>query len=384
MSNEPNVAHSAATGRSDHEKSNLTRQSTQTTDYFHQNQASDGRKMRRIIAEDPEWNLMTVPLLSELCIRSIVKHFGTHPRHDELPDKFLKRVLAKIPTTVPLKITSELIHSEDYWQRCCKAKYRVNDVSRYGNSWKRMFFERELKAIVETFVPNQSDWTKFNEIVRLGAPYIRKLDFQQLLPPVEKEKKDFNNLDNEEEEEEESNMKEKIDSDHFDFTNLVPRLPHLEEFRVVYGVRDCGMNFEWQLFEFTKKDCQVLAKCVSQSFTLKCLHINWSKIDDDKLRLFISQILDHPTLTELNLAHNLISDRGSRAIGKFINGHSKLETLNLCNNQIKAVGAQAIAHGLIKCQTIRNLDLRLNRLGDEGGQAIGTYRSLVHVQSSFY
>ena len=29
-------------------------------------------------------------------------------------------------------------------------------------------------------------------------------------------------------------------------------------------VRDCGMNFEWNLFQFTARDCLLLAKvCVS-------------------------------------------------------------------------------------------------------------------------
>jgi hypothetical protein len=354
----------------------LRREATEMSDVnklFHENNAVDGRKMRRIIAEDTEWNLMTVPLLSELCTKSIVKHFHTHPRHDELPLKHRKKVLQQIPTTIPLKITSQLVDQEEYWERCCKAKFRVNDVSRYGNSWKRMYFERELKAIIETYVPNRTDPTKLNEILRLGAKYIVKLDIQQLLPPVELEKKEFN-LDNEDDEEtEKDEIKEVFDCDHFDFGLVVPHLTKLEEIRVSYGVRDCGMNFEWQLFNFTKKDCQILAKCVSQCHTLKSLHINWSKIDDDKIRLFISQILDHPSLTELNLAHNVISDRGCRAIGKFLNGHSKLEILNLCNNQIRAAGAQAIAHSLIKNQTIKELDLRLNRLGDEGGQAIGNY-----------
>lgn len=353
---------------------NIRRQSTDMTQknkYFKENNAVDARKMRRIIAEDPDWNLMTVPLLSELCTKSIVKNFQTHPRHDELPLKFRKKVLQQIPTTLPLNITSNLVSQEDYWERCCKAKWRVNDVSKYGNSWKRMYFERELKAIIENFVPNRTDVAKINEILRLGAAYIIKLDIQQLLPPVELEKKEFN-LDNDEddEEQEKDEIKDKFECDHFDFGLVFPHLPNLEELRVSYGVRDCGMNFEWQLFEFTKKDCQSLSKCIAQCHTIKSLHINWSKIDDDKIRLFISQILDHPSLTELNLSHNLISDRGCRAIGKFLNGHSKLETLILCNNQIRAQGAQAIAHALIKNQTIKTLDLRLNRLGDEGGQAI--------------
>ncbi len=369
---------STAVSRRDDSKLS-TKQPSDVNKYFHSNNAVDERKMRRIIAEDPEWNLMTVPLLSELCTRVIVKHFRNHPRHDELPLKHRKKVLQQIPTTLPLKITANLIDSEEYWERCCKSKFTVNDVSRYGHSWKRMYFERELKSIIENYVPNRSDPSKLNEIMKLGAPYIVKCDFQQLLPPVEFEKKEFN-LDNEEDDEiEKEEIKEKFDCDHFDFNTIVSQLPNLQEFRVVYGVRDCGMNFEWQLFEFTKKDCQLLAKCISQCHTLRSLHINWSKIDDDKIRLFISQILNHPSLVELNLAHNMISDRGSRAIGKFLNGHSKIETLNLSNNHIRAAGAQAIAHALIKNQVIKNLDLRLNRLGDEGGQAIA--KSLFRNQS---
>lgn len=39
------------------------------------NTAADPRKMRRIIAEDPEWSLAVVPLLSNLCLQHIVKCF---------------------------------------------------------------------------------------------------------------------------------------------------------------------------------------------------------------------------------------------------------------------------------------------------------------------
>ena len=39
------------------------------------NPAADLRNMRRIIAEDPEWSLATVPLLVELCISHVVENF---------------------------------------------------------------------------------------------------------------------------------------------------------------------------------------------------------------------------------------------------------------------------------------------------------------------
>jgi hypothetical protein len=136
--------------------------------YFRQNPAADGRKLRRIIAEDPEWNLMTVPMLTDLCVNSIIRNFATHPRHDELLERYRKKVLKKIPTSLPLRITSNLIESEDYWERCCKNKWKINDTSKYGGSWKRMYFEKELQDIIENFVPNQTDKSKLLEIVELG------------------------------------------------------------------------------------------------------------------------------------------------------------------------------------------------------------------------
>ena len=41
----------------------------------HDNPSADLRNMRRIIAEDQDWSLATVPLLVELCIKHIVDNF---------------------------------------------------------------------------------------------------------------------------------------------------------------------------------------------------------------------------------------------------------------------------------------------------------------------
>ncbi len=40
------------------------------------NAAADNRSMRRIIAEDPDWSLATVPLLTELCVKHVVDNFA--------------------------------------------------------------------------------------------------------------------------------------------------------------------------------------------------------------------------------------------------------------------------------------------------------------------
>lgn len=92
-------------------------------------------------------------------------------------------------------------------------------------------------------------------------------------------------------------------------------------------------------------------------------------MDDDKARILIRSLLDHPALEELDLSHNLIGDRGARAAAKLLS-HSRLRILNLANNQLRASGAQSLAHALAHNTNLVSLNLRLNCIEDEGGQAI--------------
>lgn len=330
-----------------------------------ENPAADWRNMRRIIAEDPEWSLATVPLLVELCLKHIVAEFENNSTIlNSLLPKHRVKVLEKISTDLPLKITANLVEDEGYWKRCCKARWDICDVAAYGDSWRRMYFERNLKDIIEHFVPETTDSTRLNETLPLSANYVKKLDIAQLLPPVREAPKgpDFDDASDAG-----SDAGDEPECDHFNFGPVLKQLPNLEELHLTYGVKDCGMNFEWTLFQFTARDCLQLAQCVAACKTLKVFRLHRSKVDDDKVRVLISHILDHPSLTELDLSHNCIGDRGARAVGKFINNHSQLVKLNLCDNQIRATGAQAIAHALTKNTTLLSLNLRLNRLGDEGG-----------------
>ncbi|MBN3305928.1 DRC5 protein, partial [Amia calva] len=322
--------------------------------------------MRRIIAEDPEWSLAVIPLLRNLCLQHIIKNFHENPILDKLLPSHKAQVLEKLSTSLPLKVTANLISDEGYWRRCCTQRWGISDVSQYGDSWKRMFFERHLKNIIELFIPDVTDPQTVLEMVPLCRNYVKKLDISQLLPPVKEPQK------GDEDDCSDTASDAGFDGpsmDHFDFGILLDKLSHLEELHLVYGVKGCGMNFEWNLFEFTYRDCQSLAKALKSCKTLKVFKIHQSKVDDEKARVLIHSLLDHHVLKELDLSHNIIGDRAARAIGKLIN-RSNLEKLSVYDNKIRGPGAQAIAYALSRNITLRSLNLRLNRIGDEGGQAI--------------
>ncbi|XP_063078326.1 dynein regulatory complex subunit 5 isoform X2 [Engraulis encrasicolus] len=330
------------------------------------NPAADPRKMRRIIAEDPEWSLAVVPLLTNLCLQHIISNFEASPMLDELLPSHKTYVLERLPPSLPLHLTANLISDEGYWKKCCVERWRVGDVTEYGSSWKRMFFERHVENIIELFIPDVTEAKVVLDVIPLCKNYVRRLVISQLLPPIRDPQKG--------EDDDSSDSASDMGSDgpsmdHFDFGILLHKLIYLEELHLSYGVKGCGMNFEWNLFEFTFRDCESLGKALKACKTLKVLRIHQSKVDDEKCRLLVSYLLDHPSLLELNLSHNLIGDRGARAVGKLLNT-SRLRSLSLYDNQIRGAGAQALGHALAKNTTLLSLNLRLNRLGDEGGQAI--------------
>lgn len=199
-------------------------------------------------------------------LKPVLYYFVEKPILDELTPKYKAYVLQRLPTSLPLTITANLISDESYWKRCCEGRWAVSDVSTYDNSWKRMFFERHLENIIEFFIPDATDTKTVLDVVPLCRNYVKRLKVSQLLPPI-RESPRFD-------EDDRSDCASDTGSegpsmDHFDFRILLDKLPNLEELNVVYGVKGCGMNFEWNLFEFTFRDCEFLAKALHSCKTLQ-------------------------------------------------------------------------------------------------------------------
>ncbi|KAG9465554.1 hypothetical protein GDO78_018099 [Eleutherodactylus coqui] len=291
-----------------------------------------------------------------------------NPILEELPPEHRSTVLDRLPTSLPLPVTATLISREDYWRRCCTKRWPACDISHYGFSWKRLFFERHLQNLIENFIPDLTDPGSIRDTAELSKNYIRRLEIQQLFPPVKVEMRKEDEADDVSDSG--SDAAGDLPSlDHFDLSLIADSLCDLEELHLVYGVRGCGMNFEWNLFRFTDQDCMLLGNALKTLKSLKVFRLHRSKVDDDKVRVLIRSLLDRPSFVHLDLSHNQISDRGARAVGKLLN-QSQLQVLNLCNNNVRPHGAQAIAHALTKNSTLQILNLRLNHIGDEGGQAL--------------
>ncbi|VDQ05734.1 unnamed protein product [Trichobilharzia regenti] len=158
------------------------------------------------------------------------------------------------------------------------------------------------------------------------------------------------------------------------------KLTNLQELSLTYLVKDCGMNFEWSLFQFTIHDCLNLSKAVQQHPNLKVLSLTNSHVNSEQCRTLATHLQHHPTLECLDLSHNFIGYRGTRALSKLVAGKSRINSLNLTNNRLKSNSGLALAYALARpeCLLIK-LNLRLNRIQDEGGVALAKVSCLSFV-----
>uniref|UniRef100_A0A2K5LW79 T-complex-associated-testis-expressed 1 n=1 Tax=Cercocebus atys TaxID=9531 RepID=A0A2K5LW79_CERAT len=165
-----------------------------------------------------------------------------------------------------------------------------------------MFFERHLENLLKHFIPGTTDPAVILDLLPLCRNYVRRVHVDQFLPPVQLPAQlrpgDQSDSGSEGEMEEPT-------VDHYQLGDLVAGLSHLEELDLVYDVKDCGMNFEWNLFLFTYRDCHSLAAAIKACHTLK-----------DGGKQLLEGMSDNKTLLEFDLRLSDVAQESEYLIGQ--------------------------------------------------------------------
>uniref|UniRef100_A0A2K6U9X3 T-complex-associated-testis-expressed 1 n=1 Tax=Saimiri boliviensis boliviensis TaxID=39432 RepID=A0A2K6U9X3_SAIBB len=165
-----------------------------------------------------------------------------------------------------------------------------------------MFFERHLENLLKHFIPGTTDPAVILDLLPLCRNYVRRVHVDQFLPPVrlpaQPQAGDQSDSGSEGEMEEPA-------VDHYQLGDLVAGLSHLEELDLAYGVKDCGMNFEWNLFLFTYRDCHSLAATIKACHTLK-----------DGGKQLLEGMSDNKTLLEFDLRLSDVAQESEYLIGQ--------------------------------------------------------------------
>lgn len=280
------------------------------------------------------------PPLTELCVEVLAANFKDHSNFRAIPPKFQTRVVEVLPTDLPLEVTSPQIEDDYYWQRCATERWKNCNVVEHGGKWKRLYLERNLEDEIEALDENQTNMERLIRTVKLSADYVHRLHIKEL-------------------------------KSHMDVGLLFQSLPDLTDVGIVYGHRRVGMDYERSMYGMKNADATCLAKAIKyKSNYLTMVNLSSNLMDDDKLRLLVTGLLDNDTVTHLDVSHNRVADRGARALARLLGETSVITSLNLCDNEVHGEGGKALGRVLARNRSLLSLNLRLNRLGDDGGRLL--------------
>mmetsp|Transcript_14515 Transcript_14515/g.31579 ORF Transcript_14515/g.31579 Transcript_14515/m.31579 type:complete len:396 (+) Transcript_14515:216-1403(+) len=288
--------------------------------------------------------IMAAPVLvqplKDLCIKVVAANFEDSPNFGPLSDKLVKKIVDILPLDLPIELAGTIITDEDYWKRRSSARWKNCEVATHGNSWKQLYFERNLQDAIEQYDPAVNDMDALRRVMTFSRRYVQTVDLRQL-------------------------------PSHLDLSLLFECMINSpSSLAVKYNLRNVGMEYDRSLFGMKLADCRSLAKSLENNETLTYLDLSNNGLDDDKVRMLASGLVENLSVTHLNLAHNKIADRGMRALAKLLDSKSVISILELQDNQIHTEGAKSLARALKVNAALISLNLRLNRMGDTGCKVI--------------
>lgn len=277
--------------------------------------------------------------LRSKCVKTIARNFRNKPSLDGIAPEFLPYIAAQLPTDLPIELTAPLIHDENYWSRCATEErgWKNCSVAEHGQTWKQLFFEKNLQQVLEDFDPATDDIDELRRRIHASEDYVFSLKITELLS-------------------------------HIDMEAVFKLLQNLTALELTYGVRHIGMKYERALFGLKIADARSLAKAVKQTETLTVLSLPQNLMDDDLLRMLMTGLINNNTITHLDVSHNKITNHGARLLSKLLSSRSVITCLNLCDNQVHAEGGKYLGKALRTNDSLVELNLRLNRIGDGGGR----------------
>ncbi|XP_076315084.1 dynein regulatory complex subunit 5-like [Tachypleus tridentatus] len=319
---------------------------------------------RRTYPENPNWAIPNIPCLVSLSLEKITENFIELAKTiclDTLKPKDRITILKKIPVDLPPEVVISVIPDQLYWKRCCLARWKICDLEKYGACWKRMFVERHLQELIENFLPGSNTYTDLTKVLSWCRVYVKRLIITQLLMPIDAIKTTSGS---------QGRSIQEVARNRLNLEGVLTALFNLEELSLTFSVRNCGMNFEWDMFSLTHEDCINLSNVFPNLNSLRILQLKDNRLTDNQVNYLLVKLENHPTLKELDLSYNHLEDEGAHSIAQLLTRSCPLRKLNIFRNNIGSRGAAHLATVLLKDCLLETLNVGLNRLEDEGGATI--------------
>lgn len=240
-----------------------------------------------------------VPLLMDLAVNVVSTHFTEYPHLRSIKEpSIIDRVIDKTSVDLPIQITAPHIHHESYWKKACLSKWKNLRPDDHGWSWKQAYVETYIQ---ELLMKNTGDAEKYIPEILACRNYIFFLRIDYL--PT-----------------------------HTDLKLLFHHVPNLSEVAITYGAKHLGDKYERSMFGMRMEDAASLVECMKVAPCLIHLSLPCNLIDDELMKMLISGLLSNKTITQLDLSHNRIGDKGALKLAKYIFRSEILITLDISDN----------------------------------------------------
>ncbi|XP_034248342.1 uncharacterized protein LOC117649564 [Thrips palmi] len=346
---------------------------------------------RRLLkAESDAWDKKNAPTLKQLAVKALVQNFSGRTPLDCLPTEDFQQLLETLPATVPLEVSVPLVPDGVYWHRLASLTWPStnNVVAEHGGSWRRLVLERRLQQELEAALPPMLD--EALRLARLAGPHVRRLRLDRLLqtaltqpaaghaanldypalaplalpggwtPDLPTERRELHMFDTE------------LDALQEDLCNLLGCLTNLEELDVMFGMHDFEKNLSEPPNVVKVACCEALGKTLSTLQAFRRLRVRRSQLHLEKLAGLLEPMHGSASLTELDLSHCYLDDKGVQVVSAFLLDQASLRVLRLVNDKFGARGATTLAKSLLSktCPPLVELDVSLNSIGDVGGHNV--------------
>jgi hypothetical protein len=247
------------------------------------------------------------------------------------------------------------IDYEPFWERACRNKYKSDDCSISGNSWKQLYVETYVKELISNFKADSEDQDALDKLKRVCD--MIKYSVFNLDIPTFSYKFDISF----------------IPQYFVNLTNLSLKYsPILKEIRTkdVFTKNLEPIGDEYSQFGMRIPDLKKFCILITDLSYFLTLSLQGNLVDDEMVKWLVPGLITNQTLRHLDLSNNRITGKGMIKICSYLVRTKALLSINLCNNLIGGDSSYALGLVLKENTKLRVMLLGMNRFDDESGGRI--------------
>ena len=303
------------------------------------------------IVHEPE----LIPL-SEIAIKAVAANYLMYKEKlIELEPVYRNKIYNLMSVDYEIEDLYPFIDYEPFWERACRNKYKSDDCSISGNSWKQLYVETYVKELIANFKVDTEDQDALDNLKKICD--MIKYSVFNLDIPTFSYKFDISF----------------IPQYFINLTNLSLKYsPILKEVRTrdVFTKNLEPIGDEYSQFGMRIPDLKKFCILITDLSYFLTLSLQGNLVDDEMIKWLVPGLITNQTLRHLDLSNNRITGKGMIKICSYLVRTKALLSINLNNNLIGGDSSYAIGLVLKENTKLRVMLLGMNRFDDESGGRI--------------